>query len=378
MLLGATLTAWAIEHRKAANEIAECRHKSWFLRTDRGMEPTDAEKKRQAAAQRLSRMTDDELDSYLAPCVADGQRNNVDYEPCLVEMARRGLDDRLQKYYDAMMENDRTQDGIPTFPHNLELLTALRRAQGRSDPLTLELVLNSRPAWRGNYSGPCVQAIVKNVDVGEEAVFFADGGDDRGGRRDKWRIALIDEQGRQVPDSNYAPMMGGGVYGFGPLKHGETGDRFNFLELTKYVSPPTSGRYCLQVFYHNWNAIADQRDISGCIVSKSEPILVTVNNPSPPAAEQRRRDSLRPLTVLAACALLTVISVVSTTCVSAVPIQSGWKRFRISLRDFLWSGTIVSLAIGMWLDQRQQSKLIFDVRPDAAAEWSIRVADESQ
>jgi hypothetical protein len=173
-------------------------------------------------------------------------------------------------------------------------------------------------------------------------------------------------------------MMGGGVGGFGPLQYGEAGNRFNFFELRKYLAPPPSGRYQLQAFYHNSVDIANEADTSGLIVSKSDAISVVVDNPAEAIVEQRRRDSRRPLTVLAACTFLTAISAVSTTWASAAPIQSSRKRLRVSLRDILWSAAIVLMAIGMWLDQRHQSNLIVDVRPDAAAEWSIRLADESQ
>ncbi len=336
------------------------------------MQPTDAENKRRAAANRFSRMTDNELDACLTSFQAERHANKAKYDPCLAEMARRKLVDQLQRQYDALMAKDRDQDGFRWHPDNLELLTALRRAQGRPDPLTLEMALDSRPPWRTKYSGPCLQAIVRNVDVGDEPVFFVDGCDDRGGRRERWRFALIDERGNQIADSNYAPMMGGGLGTFAPLKHGNTGTRVNFFELPKYVAPPPSGRYQLQAFYHNDIGIASERDISQLIVSKSEPLSVVVHNPTPRSDPQRRSDSRRPLTVLAGCAVLIMVSVISRM------RRSDRKLLPISRRDSIWCVLLVSIAIGMWLDQRRQSKLIFDVRPDAAAEWSIRLADEAK
>ena len=88
-------------------------------------------------------------------------------------------------------------------------------------------------------------------------MFFTDGGDDRGGRRDRWQFVLVSEQRYQILISNYSPWNGGGVYTFGPLQFGETGHRFNFFDLRKYVAPPPSGKYSLQVLYHDRHSIAD-------------------------------------------------------------------------------------------------------------------------
>src|SRR5262245_6487399 len=375
ILFGATLTVWIVEHRKAAKEIAECRQKSWFLRTDRGMKPTGSELKRRAAVKTCSQMTDDELDACLAECLVAAQAGSpgyVRYDPCLLEMAHRQLAERLQKHYDITVARYDGEFKFRRIIYAAELLTALRRAQGKADPLSLTVKLGSRPPWAEHYAGPCLQVIIKNEDVFKESVWFEDGGDDRGGRRERWRFQLTDDRGNQVLDSNYAPMMGGGVSSCGPLAFGDTGSRFNFFELRKYVAPPQPGRYTLRVFYHNNVSIADERDTSSLIVFKSEPISVIVHNPSPRSANQRRSDSRRPLTVLAGCAVLAMASVVSRMW------RSDWNLLPISRRDTIWCALIVSLAIGMWLDQRHQSKLIVDVRPDAAAQWSIRLADEAQ
>ena len=75
----------------------------------------------------------------MASFAAGGKwQHHPNYEPYLTEMARRMLVDQLQKHYDAMMA--RVDSGLG-FPFNLELLTALRREQGRPDPLLIEISL---------------------------------------------------------------------------------------------------------------------------------------------------------------------------------------------------------------------------------------------
>jgi hypothetical protein len=373
-LLVAALTTWGIEHRRAAKEIEECRRRSWWVRDDRGAKPTEAEVKRRTVRQELSRMTDGELDAaFAATQGSDRHQRQFYYEPCLVEMASRGLSGRLQKHYDELMGGERDEGRSPWFSRNLELLTALRRAQGKHDPLTLRLSVNNY-AWGRSHPGPCVQALVENIDAGQEAVYFCDGGDDRGGRRDRWRFVLTDGTGRQIADSNFLSMAGGGVSTVGPLKFGQTGRRVNLFDLRQYVAPPPSGRYQLQALYHNGIDIADERDVSGLIVSKSEPIAVIVDNPAPPFARQRRGESWAPLAVLAGGMVLTLMAAASR-------LSSRWNVNRavsVSRRDLWWAAAMMAVALGLWLDHRFQEYRITDLRPDAHAEWSIRLADDGE
>jgi hypothetical protein len=207
---------------------------------------------------------------------------------------------------------------------------------------------------------------VTNADVGRESFYFPDGGDDRGGRRERWHFVLTDEHGDQVRQSNFMPMMGGGVCSVGPLAYGASGSRVNFFDLRQYIAPPASGKYRLQAFYHNRESIAGENDLAGLIVSNSNPVEVIVENPTPALQEKRRSTALQPLAILLSCAALTAISVASRA-----RTRSVWG---ISRRDLCWSSLIAGLAIGMWLDQRHQESQI-NVRPDAAAEWSIQLVN---
>src|SRR5205085_1571473 len=102
---------------------------------------------------------------------------------------------------------------------NLKLLTALRRAEGRPDPLTIHLTLDGPQRFMSKFREPIVKATIENVDPGREAVNLHQGSDSNG---ERWRFALTDEQDRRVADSNFISLtMGGGLGSMGPFQYGE-------------------------------------------------------------------------------------------------------------------------------------------------------------
>ena len=114
------------------------------------------------------------------------------------------------------------------------------------------------------------------------------------------------------------------------------------------------------------------RIVLSLIVSKSEPIPVIVENPSPPAIPHHRRLWFIPYAILAACTLLTIVSSVfrsSTT-------NTRRRLFGILWREWFWNSLLAAVALLMWLDHRHQISQIFDTSRDDAAKWSIRLADE--
>lgn len=382
----ASLTVWVIEHRKAEGEISDMRRPSWFIRIGEH-EPRDAERKRLAVVKRLALFTDQQLDEYFASLsAADQYHHAAEYEPCLAEMARRDMSAQLQKHYDELLARDRTASRFPAdFPNNLELLTALRRSQNKPDPLRMNVELSHHWPYGNKEPAPTVRATITNLDVGMEAVRFAEGMDDRGGRRERWRMLLTDEQGRPVADSNFNPMMGGGIGGVGPLEYGKTGDWTNVFDLRRYVAPPRSGKYQLQVFYHNEVSIAGEQDLTGLIVSKSEPIWVTVHNQDEAEA---RHWPLRPhpaLAILAACGLLIASSLIRPASPSRAQTDSNAdaqptasRSLRIARRDLCWGVLIVVVALGFWLDHRRQERRFERSHEDAKAMWTITSADSPQ
>lgn len=372
-LLAAVICTWGMEHRRNAAKIRRSRMESLFLRIKGQFEPSDAELKRKQAVARMRWLSDDGLDGCLRAILQSSEYwRHVDYEPCLVEMARRRLAERLQKHCELLMRSHPSEPSILRYAHNLELLTALRRAQGKSDPLKLEVLLDSRPRWALDHPGPCLQVVVKNCDVEKESVHFFDGGDDRGGRRERWRFVLRDEQGRSVRDSNYCPMMGGGVGGFGPLKYDEAANRFNFFDLRRYLAPPPTGNYQLQAIYHNSVGIASEPDVSGLIVTTSEPVPVVIENRTPAVASPKRVHVGPVLAVFAAGGALFGASWFSRSLARQRGADGRGGNHLSLTRDILWAALVTGVTLMMSVDQYRQTSQMIDLRPDAQADWSIR------
>ena len=262
-LLAASLTAAGIQHSRTSEQVSRWRH---FLgRQDFG--PSEWAKQRQLALKKYAAFSDQQLDDELAALSqASAQWSKPEFEPCLTEMVRRGLVDRLQQHYDTLLARDKSRE---YFWHNLALLTALRRAQKQPDPLRIQVSLVSS-------SPPTIRATITSADVGRELVRLQHGGDYRGGRLERWRIVLTDEQGRTAGDSNFLSIMGGGKSSVVGLNYGQAGEYEPEMDLRAYVAPPKSGKYSLQVLYHNDAEIAGETDLAGLIITQSAPIAVSV------------------------------------------------------------------------------------------------------
>jgi hypothetical protein len=219
-----------------------------------------------------------------------------------------------------------------------------------------------------------LEAVVQNVDVEGEEFEYTNGCDDRSGRRTRWRVHLTDDHGQRVADSNYDLIgwggEGGGIGTFGVLKRGEKGDWNNWLEIRKYVSPPRSGIYQLQVIHSNED-IAHEPDLDGLIVWSSEPMSVGVGNFTWPES--------RGFSILPLGSVLILITVVFGI--------SAWRLFlrrrisrQVTSQFFTWRDgfalVIVTLLMVSWqYDRRQSSRQIYGVVPDVNAAWSMRQLD---
>jgi hypothetical protein len=370
-LLVAGVTAWGIEQVRAARGIwhrhvigSESDHPNFHIR----------ERKWRAALDIYAQMTDEEVDAYFGSLPASKLlqfgENHFDYcdeyEPCLVEMARRGMAGQLQKHYDALMAQSAGKTGFD-FPENLELLTALRRAQGKPDPLKIHLKFEGGPVLLSQFQKPRFSAVIENVDSNGEAVSLEQGGDYRGGRLDKWRFELIDEKGRVVSGLN---LLGGGD-GMSqrlPLQYGGQSSWSYKFDLQDYLAPPPGGKYKLRALYHNDVHISGLSDVDGLIVTKSTPIPVVVHSRSRMGATHPRFRMPLPLGVLLACLAVTIASIV---------VNSS-RRLGISRRDFRWGLIIIALSVGMWLsDESLMRSNSEQVRRMDLREWSIRLVDEN-
>jgi hypothetical protein len=361
-LLAASLTVGALQHQRSAGQVEKLK-KDTFLRP-RAAGPSDAAVQRRGALEKFAALSDAALDEQFAALAASGQWHHAtDYEPCLTEMVRRGMVDSLQKHYDALMHSG--SEPNHGFPKNLELLTALRRAQGRPDPLRIEVSLGGAAQLQINESAPAVRAAVTNVDAERQPVHFTRGGDYRGGRRERWRAVLTDSRGRRVRESNFMSFMGGGIASLGPFEFGASDQDGHAFDLRRYVAPTRSGKYQLQLVYHNEVDIASDPDLDGLIVTRSEPIDVVIRVPANGRRLSPGFQSL--LAVLAASALLTAAIVASNRRRSPPTV--------LALRDMAWLCLLIAVAIGVWLDDRYWTQRIGDLTPDADASWSIGLAE---
>jgi hypothetical protein len=356
-LLIASLTAWGIQHRRAIQRTEELK-KTDFLR-DLSAGPSPWALQRRATLEKFAAFTDAELDQeFTAIALSTQWHHAADYELCLTEMVRRKMVAELQKHYDALMATEGTVDG---FPKNLELLTALRRAQGKHDPLRIEISLADPTKISMDAGAPAVVAKVTNIDEGQQPVHFTRGGDYRGGRRERWRAVLTDERGRTVRDSNFQSFIGGGLASLGPFAFGETDPDGHAFDLRRYVAPARSGKYRLQLFYHNELDLAAEPDMTGLIVTKSDPLDVTITVPARNSWLSPGGQSL--LAILAAATLLAGITMIGNR--------------KLSMRDIIWTCLLVAVAVGVWQGGRYWDHRIAALSPDADSSWSISLADST-
>lgn len=366
MLLAAVAIGWWLERSRALKQIGELRAQfpwlavptqkstGWFKRNQLLVELRGLSQQ-----QLLERFAKEEAPSpYLA---------RDEYCCCLIEMARRGMQAELQIAY------DRLQQTAPMPPHanaaNAYLLTALRRAQGKPDPLQVDLDVETVTATDQNPPKQIPQIYVALINRDSEIVNVTRGGDYRSGRQTRWRVELTNEQGVRILDSNFPAFgMGGGISSFGPLQPGEVLDSYNPLDARCYVKSPPSGRYQLQVIYAE-QEIATVPDVDGLIVWKSKPITVQIENQT---GSHEQRFSTVPLISILVVGFIAFwilqlrrTSVVTDVEHSARPLWNG--------RDLVALVCIIGLTIGWIVETRSLRATIDAMRPDRDANWSIKV-----
>jgi hypothetical protein len=241
------------------------------------------EQARIEAVAKVKLFTDAQLQQTLEKLLGGSHfRDDPLYEPCLGEIVRRGgktweaflaakLETLNKKQFKLSKDDDYPEPGSY---HNLELLTALRRVQKKSDPLAVALSAKG-PLEASLLSLPRLDVAMKNVDCDKAAVGFREGGDYRSGRQARWRIVVRDNKGVELPEKKLSGVIiEGGIYRDENLKHGKTWE--TTLDVRSFVKIDLPGTYSLQVLYHNTKELADASDISGLIVARSKPIALIV------------------------------------------------------------------------------------------------------
>ena len=193
-------------------------------------------------------------------------------EAYLLEMNRRGGED-IKSFLE--MHNDRLAENFQKAPEyrygrpgNLEVLTVLRRLQGKPDPMQI-VVSGPRECIFPNL--PTFEVALTNLDFEKKPVVFTEGGNYRGGRQARWRFEVRDDKGNLMP----VIVSGdeGGLSREAILEHEQTWNTNLVMGSFIDLEP---GEYTVRILYHDHITIADADTTAGLILCRSEPIKLTV------------------------------------------------------------------------------------------------------
>jgi len=237
----------------------------------------------------LARLSDDELQKTYETRKSTSGTRRLDVEACLVEMGRR-KSERWKKYLTtelaAARPSAQAKKAKPAKGHereeasgereaDLALLTALRRTEGKPDPLAVVL---ARPApFDAMFpETPSVAFALKNVDAAKESFGVMEGGSYRSGRFARIHVEAVGPDGARVPVRTQFGMMGGGMSSRGNLAPGES--RPGEVRLGDFVSFPGPGVYQVRISYHDAEDIANDDRIDGYMVATSPEFMVRLKS----------------------------------------------------------------------------------------------------
>lgn len=218
----------------------------------------------------LRGLDDAALGSHLEATV-DGMKGRYpgwELDGALGEVLRRGGESWVS-VLEAQLEvaARHTAEGAHlSVPRDLGILTALRRLEGKPDPIEL-LVDLPEEGWSLTFPElPTLSVTARNVD--ERAVGFQIGGNYRSGRSTRWNVVAFDANGKRQPGVDPWLGMGGGLSTRQLLSAGNTWEID--LPMASYTAPAGPGRTFFEVHYHDEATIADDPDPRGWITSKSK------------------------------------------------------------------------------------------------------------
>ncbi|MDH3590328.1 MAG: hypothetical protein OER88_00505, partial [Planctomycetota bacterium] len=161
---------------------------------------------------------------------------------------------------------------------NLPILTALRRLQGKPDPVRVVV----RGGERLKTVFPDLPVLHVTLDVVEGTpVSVQQNGNYRSGRQARWRF-----EGEHLA-STKRWGMGGGMSQRVAMKRGETWS--TELSMGAFVECPPAGTYTVRVLYHDTLTIANHDSVARLICSRSKPLtLVVAKRPVRVSREGRR------------------------------------------------------------------------------------------
>ena len=382
MLLAAVAIGWWIERQRAVKQLAGYgaraggssqvqKSPEWFKRNSLLVQLRNLNNH-----QLLQHFQQKSIQDGLTPYGATNE-----YQTCLLEMARRGMHTELQAEYDKLkfeMEQQQLRNVRDMLPSreiaNAWLLTALRRAEGKPDPLQLDvevqIVTDKEAPAKSN---PEVRVNIRNVDT--EAINLTQGGDYRSGRQTRFRIQLTNEKGFRIPDANFSLFgPGGGISSFGPVgpnEHVYKNPEYRpTLDARKYVSPPSSGLYQLQVIYAE-QEIAEEPDVDGLIVWQSNPLTVQVENQM---RDNEQRISLAPLISMLAL-LVAAHRAFERWRESRAPREQFSAQPWFNWRDLVAVVVLIGLIYGYFTNMHELNALVERNRPWDKADWTMKIVE---
>jgi len=195
-------------------------------------------------------------------------------ELLLCEFVRRG-GPRWERYLAAKLREirDPANEALRGGAGELELLTALRRVQGKADPLAV--VIEPESVLEATFPDtPVVAFTLKNVDVGAESFGVTEGGSYRSGRFARCNVLAVAPGGETLPPREWDSGMGGGMSSHETLASGDSMD--GALPLGDYVTLAQPGATRVRIRYHDKEDIDSVADLRGRIVSTSEEFRVQI------------------------------------------------------------------------------------------------------
>jgi tetratricopeptide (TPR) repeat protein len=230
----------------------------------------------------FSKISDEDLCRYLpgsewpepwSDCwemFASGQIAVKQREAYLCEMLRRGgkaIEAGLRRYNDELLDAWANAPGYSyERTSNLEVLTVLRRLQGKSDPVQI-LPSLAIPTECTFPDLPNFDVGLVNCDCEKKPVIYTEGGDYRSGRQERWRFEVRDARGDLLPLLGSPSSIGGGLSNVWLLEKGQSWD--TTLRMSSFVNLEP-GRYTVRILYHNRLTIADLDSTDGLIMCRSQ------------------------------------------------------------------------------------------------------------
>jgi hypothetical protein len=369
ILLVASAVPWIIEHRRLVKEIElhSARYPFAAATSEKAGSGSSTEAiSRQRLAATLASLTDQELEERLGKSMHASALLRDEHAPYLAEMARRGLASSIRNQLDKFTLPGRDRfSRILVTGHESDFLIALRRAEGQGCPIRVVVSVPPLNSGSSAHHSTLVRAEIQNTDPRRKSVWRPYLSPSH------WRFVLTDESGRLVGDSNY-------LYTDSRLRVNRvhTGARedsrdtiWTDIDLRTFLAPPRSGKYRLQAFYRA-AGIRRESDLSDMFITKSEPILVVVHNPNERGSMPSAADLRTGFAGVVACGMLGFFGL------SLRARARRWARF-FTIRDALWFVVVLAVLAVAWIDHARQVDKLWEVFPDAEAQWSIELADSS-